>query len=267
MKLTSKFASGIAAFGLALGFAGPAQAGYQVLDGWSFTSSKTNVSDIGRLNLVSGSATVEQQINGSGNAFIGARFAEYGAIFSLSYTPENTVGAGDVGDPVLLGQMFTIKFTDVSGIVTELVDAGFRYVFQSGKVSISNGTDTASGAIIGIGGTASQTAVIGGFNGDSTLLASIAEVFGFNFFNSDGDSLLSDMASGKVLFQAVTNNNVTGKGTTGACSFDATATCATLKVASAGDAYLVQQVPEPASVALLGVGLLGIGALRRRQRS
>jgi hypothetical protein len=81
----------------------PASAAYVVLDGWQLVTPTTTTTQIGRMNLASGSATVEQEVNGSGQAFVGARFSESGAIYSISYTKENVVGAGDIGGPQNLG--------------------------------------------------------------------------------------------------------------------------------------------------------------------
>lgn len=245
-----------------------ASAGYVVLDGWQLKTPVTNTLNIGRLNLSSGTAVVEQQVNALGQAFVGAKFSETGSVFSIGYTPENTVGAGDFGDPDIIGEKLKITFSGVAGKVVALnPGGGFKYQFTSGSFLMSGaGGNYASGSIVGLGGNASSTAVIGGFNGDSTLLAMVLNTLNPNFAikNSLGNNLAADMASGKVLFQAVTNNNTTGFLGTGLCSFDETKFCTKVTVASGGDAYLVRDIPEPASIALAGVALLGLGVARRR---
>ncbi|WP_269632679.1 PEP-CTERM sorting domain-containing protein [Pelomonas sp. BJYL3] len=246
-----------------------ASAGYVVLDGWQLTTPSTSKSQIGRLNLASGDAQVQQEVNGLGQAFVGARFTETGTIYSVTYTKENTVGAGDTGSPKSLGDDLIISFSNVAGKVTSLnPGGGFHYTFTSGMFSIGQdgGPTYASGSIIGLGGNASSTTVIGGVNGDSTLLAMVLNILnpGFSIKDSLGNSLASDMASGKVLFQTVTNNFISSTTGPAKCSFDASATCITATATSGGDAYLVRDIPEPASIALAGVALLGLGVARRR---
>jgi hypothetical protein len=270
-----KLVSAIATCGLiaAAASATTAHAAYVVLDGWEMETSTGSTDNIGRLNLVSGTATVEQEVDGTGNVFVGARFLEDGTIYSISYTEENVVGAGDFGAPQPLHIGFpglTISFFDVEGVVTSLLGTGgFEYSFTSGTFVIDAGAgDTASGSIVGIGGNAASTDIIGGINGDSTILATILSTTGvFNFYDNLGALLNPGFLTGEFLFQAVTNNNLTSVLGSGLCSFDGAASCITFSVASAGDAYIVQRVPEPATLALLGIGLLGIGASLRRRKA
>ena len=268
MKLTKliRAASAAALVGV---IAAPAQAALVVLDGWQlFTPGGNAVTGIGRLNLVSGSATVEQEVSG-GSVFVGADFRESGSIFSISYTKENVVGAGDIGAPTSLTEQLTIAFSGVAGKVTALnPGGGFKYSFTGGSYTIAGTFGTyASGSLVGIGGNASSTAIIGGFNGDSTALGNIlSSVLGFDMRDNTGASLLADLASGAVFFEAVTNNNLTNLiGGLHECTFEAGSTCQSFSVASAGDAYLTRQVPEPGSVALVGLALFGAVAATRRK--
>jgi hypothetical protein len=241
-----------------------------VLDDWQLFTPTGVTTHIGRLNLVGGTSTVEQQVDGTGNAFVGAEFSEFGAVFSVTFTPENAVGAGDSGGPSGLSDSLVLTFSNVMGTVTALnAGGGFHYVFDSGTFLMSGiGGNYASGSLVGSGGDATSTL---GFTGDSTMLERIASILNLNFDVRDntGVSLKPDLATGNVLFEAMTHNTTTGTLGVGACTFRSDARCISRSVASAGEGYLARttsSVPEPASLALVGFGLLALRTARRGSR-
>jgi hypothetical protein len=280
----------LAAAAVMAGVSMPASAAYQVLDGWQITipgfvhgtPSTETYKDVGHLVLGGGTATVTQQVNGSFNAFVGAQFVESGSVNTIAYVKENSVGNGDSGAQKIFGidsngDAYTLElaFSNVAGYVDSLIGSGFHYTFTSGSyslITIINGVSTtvAGGSIVGLGGDTSTTSVIGGTTGSSTVLAAVAtQLFNFDVADSSGTSLSTGFASGQYLFQATTTNTVDQNSVVGSgCSFDGGATivnCVSLQVTSEGALNVVKKLPEPGSVALIGLALAGVGVARRRK--
>jgi hypothetical protein len=272
MKVRS-LGPGLAAAALTLGLSLPAEAGLVVLDAWQLQTAAGTTTNIGRLNLVSGSSTVYQEVNGAGDVFVGASFAETGVIYSISYTPNSVVGPLDVGAPVALTENLTITFSNVAGHVDSLLSGGgFHFLFDSGSFVITGDVNggTASGSIVGLDGTVGSSLTATGVTGATTILGQILSTSGITFRDSGGISLNSLLASGEILFEATTNNQITSASAVGACPagtpFDAGDQCRTVLAASAGDAYLVRAVPEPSGVALAGLALGLLGFVSRRAK-
>lgn len=271
LKNAVKLATASAAMALACS---PASAGFQVLDAWQLQTPVGLTTNIGRLNLVSGSANVQQEVNAGGNIFVGANFVESGNIFSVTYTANTVVGISDIGPPQFFAgnELFTFTFTDVKGVITSILgDGSAQYSFTSGNFLMegAGGVDYLSGSVVGLGGTLASTNIVGGTNGDSTLLAAVTSILaaGFDMKDSGGNSLAPSLLDGSVLFEAVTNNSIDPDDVTvGACSFAVVAgnSCLNFVANSAGDAYLVRSVPTPGTLALAGLSLIGLAAVSRR---
>ena len=117
-----------------------------IQDAWQLDTTGAGINsvttNIGHLNLSGGVGYVNQSFGGNGVLDAGDPFTEYGAIFSVSVTPENCFRGCDSGFPVGFSPPLAglrLVYTGLAGILTSVdgITGAVTYAFNPGVGNIS----------------------------------------------------------------------------------------------------------------------------------
>jgi len=262
-----------------------------IVDDWYLdltAAGAGKTTNIGNLVLQGGTGTVEQDYGDDLTLSVGDTFTEFGSAFSVTYTPDTAVGTLDTGVGFLqpTGTEIEFTFTGLTGFISAInVGTGaIDYVFDDFATNaLGNINMTVDGTSVFDFGIASPSGGdIGQFHGglatsgttDLLLFAKPGSA-GSTIWGDTGTDTAFDMFDllGNVatLFDVHLVNTLNAAGST----FDYVngeddtlgTHSATLEITSTGNLNLVNVVPEPTSIALLGLGLLGLGAVSRKKQA
>jgi len=252
-----------------------------IQDGWQIMLPAAlggPITNIGHLVVSGGQSTITQQLDAGGNILVGSQFTNFGGLFSITYTPENCVGACDFGAPGVLPNLLEYTFSGLSGVVTAVVGSEVSFAFTPGVGSASlsvvsaPGVPLPGGANIASfsplnpsGGSLADFFGAANVSGTSNLLFALTSTSLPGLFKGTGGSNVQN-----VQFAIDTTNQIfTPASAPEACdTFGVGGFCSTLVVTQQGKIDMLAepaQIPEPGILALLGLGVLGIGAVRRRK--
>lgn len=258
--------------------------------GWGTTTG------IGHLNLSGGTGTVTQQLGANGLPDVGETFTEFGSIFSISSTANNTVGQGDFGassaftsfasglavsgfarpdlEVVFTGLTGTLSSVSGTGAVSYAFDAGVgsisiraRLVDSIFNTALTGYTDLVSFMLVSPSGGSLGNFLGGGVpNGQTDALGvMVVDPYGI-FKDSAGNTLISSLVNPLIGVLHTDNKLVSPAPSVVTCDNNGVNCYTVLTVASDGS-FDIARIPEPGTLALLGISLLGFVGARRKSAS
>lgn len=282
MKSLKKYVAAAAMIS-ALGAAGAANAG--VMNNWYFNPSGAGLATAQQINEyldINGNAFIDLTNVGGGNfsftesgVFNSVQADSNGQLFPLNFPGSNITATFNAFG----GGTFGSGFAFAGGLINIYRDAVNNYGSTTGIYGANDGTLIGSFQVLAGGGGLVDASGTPTANGQITVFAKAlsGSLLAGYFF----DPLGNDLTANGVLAFAFTNANTVGAPTAtmvdeiicqGAGFVGNGCIPATNYANTPGDYIFVSNngqfklaVPEPGSLALLGIGLLGFASTRRRQ--